>query len=109
MRPVDLARELGVSPKTVRQWLRDRYGRKAEEKYQRWDLTALQERAVRSRFESRRKRADSREHMLVTSVAFPAKQHAQLVRAAREGHTVMTQIVRLAVTEWLERRKHNDT
>jgi hypothetical protein len=109
MRPVDLAKELGVSPKTVRQWLRDRYGRTDTERYQRWDLTPTQERAVRTRFDARRTRADSREDMIVTSVAFPARLHAQLLRAAQQEHTVMTQVVRLAAMEWLERRKRNDT
>ncbi len=47
MRPVDLARELNIDPKQLRQWLRDHY---AHEHGTPWDLTPKQEAAARERF-----------------------------------------------------------
>ena len=53
---------------------------------------------------AKRKRAESREGMRVTTVALPEELHRRLAIAALEGRTVMTELVRQAVTEWLERR-----
>lgn len=55
--------------------------------------------------EGKRKRAESREGMRVTTVALPADQHRKLALAALEERTVMTELVRQAVTEWLERHE----
>jgi hypothetical protein len=103
--PEELARELGVSGKTIREWLRQEYPRTGETRYQRWQLSDTQVRAVRRRFETRRQRAESRDDMVVTTVALPARLHARLVRAARQESTVMTEIVRRAAVEWLKSRK----
>jgi len=47
MRPVDLASELNIDAKPLRQWLRDHY---AHEHGTPWDLTPEQEAAARGRF-----------------------------------------------------------
>ncbi len=49
MRAVDLAHQLGVDPKRLRQWLRDNY---AHEHNAPWILSVEQERAARARFGS---------------------------------------------------------
>ncbi len=51
-----------------------------------------------------RKRAESREGMVVTTVALEEKLHRRLAIAAVEEKTVMTEVVRQAVREWLDRR-----
>lgn len=51
--PPELARELGIDAKTLRQWLRDTFTRTAHEKNARWHLTPEQVRAARGRFASR--------------------------------------------------------
>ena len=56
--------------------------------------------------DAKRKRAESRKGMRVTTVALPEELHRRLAIAALEGRTVMTELVRQAVTEWLERREH---
>lgn len=48
--PEDLARELGVPGKTIRDWLRNEYPRTPAETHQRWLLTDEQAAAVRGRF-----------------------------------------------------------
>jgi hypothetical protein len=53
----------------------------------------------------KRQRAESREGMMVTTVALEREVHRRLAIAAIEGHTVMTELVRQAVGEWLERRE----
>ena len=53
----------------------------------------------------KRKRAESRESMVVTTVALEREVHRRLAIAAIEGHTVMTELVRQAIGEWLERRE----
>lgn len=53
----------------------------------------------------KRKRADTREGMVVTTVALSEEVHQRLAIAALEGRTVMTELVRQAVAEWLERRE----
>ncbi len=105
MQPKDLAKELGYSAKTIREWLRGKHMGKEHTRYERWDLTEAQVKAVRQRFATRRQRAESRENMVVTTVALPERLHAQLVRAAREEHTVMTEIVRRAAIDWLKQRR----
>lgn len=52
----------------------------------------------------KRIRADSREGMRVTTVALRDDMHRRLAIAAIEESTVMTEIVRRALREWLERR-----
>jgi predicted transcriptional regulator len=42
--------------------------------------------------------------MTVTTVALPERVHRRLTAAAAEEHTVMTELVRQAVDEWLKRR-----
>jgi hypothetical protein len=104
MRPDDLARELGVSGKTIRAWLRERYPRSVDESHAPWHLTTAQERALRERFAGRRKRAETREDMVVTTVALPEQLHARLSRVARRESLALTEAVRQAVAEWLSRR-----
>lgn len=48
--PEDLARELGVPGKTIRDWLRAEYPRTPSEAHQRWHLTPDQAAAVRRQF-----------------------------------------------------------
>lgn len=51
----------------------------------------------------KRTRAESREGMRVTTVALSDRDHRRLAIAALEGRTVMTELVRQAVGEWLVR------
>lgn len=104
MQPEELALELGVSGKTIRKWLREKYPRSATDRYARWILSRAQERAVRERFASRRQRAESRDRMIVTTIALPERMHARLTRVARQELLALTEAVRQAVSEWLERR-----
>lgn len=53
---------------------------------------------------AKRVRAESREGMRVTTVALQEDMHRRLAIAAIEESTVMTEIVRRAVGEWLDRR-----
>jgi predicted site-specific integrase-resolvase len=103
MRPEDLAAEMGISAKTLRGWLRKRYPRPASQKHKPWHLSPAQVDAARRRFSVRRRRAESRKGMIVTTVAFSKQQHRGLVRAAKESMTVLTEIVRQAVDAWLKR------
>ena len=50
MEPEDLARELGMSAKSLRAWLRATYPRPAAMHYQRWHLSSDQVAAARERF-----------------------------------------------------------
>ena len=52
----------------------------------------------------KRNQAKSREGMIVTTIALRRGVHRRLSIAAIEEHTVMTEIVRQAVDEWLARR-----
>lgn len=54
---------------------------------------------------SKRQRAASREGMVVTTIALPDDVHRALAIAAIEERTVMTELVRQAVQEWLKRRE----
>ncbi len=105
MRPEELADELGVSGKTVRNWLREQFPRSPADRYARWNLTPAQERAVRARFAGRPRRAESREEMVVTTIALPVRMHARLVKAARSELLALTEAVRQAVSEWLDRKR----
>lgn len=103
MRPEDLAPELEISAKHLRGWLRKQYPRPADMKHQPWNLTEAQVRAARAHFASGPRRAESRDEMRVTTVALPERIHAQLSKAAQQRGTVMTELVRQAVAEWLQR------
>lgn len=48
--PLELSRELGVSDRAIRQWLRDALPRPEVEKHSRWQLTPAQVAMVRERF-----------------------------------------------------------
>ena len=52
-----------------------------------------------------KRRADSREGMVVTTVALPAELHHHLAIAALEDGAASAELIRVAVREWLERRK----
>ena len=52
----------------------------------------------------RKQRAESRKDMLVTTVALERDLHRKLSIAALEENAAMTELVRRAVEEWLERR-----
>ena len=54
---------------------------------------------------TKRQRAESREGMIVTTIALPEDVHRALAIAAIEERTVMTELVRQAVQEWLKRRE----
>ncbi len=56
---------------------------------------------------SKRVRATSREGMKVTTVALPHDVHRRLAIAALERNTVLTGLVREAVTEWLNRHERS--
>jgi hypothetical protein len=60
---------------------------------------------VESMNKHKRQRADSRQDMVVTTVALPRALHARLRKLAVDEGTVLTQYVREALQEWLERRK----
>jgi len=53
---------------------------------------------------AKRVRAESREGMRVTTVALKEGMHRRLAIAAIEESTVMTELVRRALAEWLDRR-----
>lgn len=53
---------------------------------------------------AKRVRAESREGMRVTTVALEEDMHRRLAIAAIEESTVMTELVRRALGEWLDRR-----
>jgi len=57
--PRKLARELGVSPKTVREVLRRRYGTLAERQLTRWELTREQADMVRAELGGRQGNGDN--------------------------------------------------
>jgi predicted HicB family RNase H-like nuclease len=51
-----------------------------------------------------KKRADSRKNMTVTTVAFDNELHRRLALAALDEGAAITELVRQAVTEWLDAR-----
>lgn len=103
MRPEDLAPQLGISAKHLRSWLRKTYPRPLEMKHQPWNMTEAQVRSARGRFEGGPRRAESREDMRVTSVALPSTTHERLSETAQRLETPMTELVRIAVADWLKR------
>lgn len=52
-----------------------------------------------------KKRAASREGMVVTTVALPPNLHRRLVLAALEENAASAELIRQAVQEYLDRRK----
>ena len=56
-----------------------------------------------------RKRATSREGMVVTSVALDQQLHRRLAIAGVEDNTAITEILRQAAREWLDRRDRERT
>jgi predicted transcriptional regulator len=52
-----------------------------------------------------KKRAESREGMTVTTVALPRDLYRRLAVAAIEENAAVTELVRQAVAEWLDRRR----
>ncbi len=52
-----------------------------------------------------KKRAESREGMVITTVALENDLHRKLAIAAIEESAAITEIVRQAVSEWLNRRE----
>ena len=51
-----------------------------------------------------KRRAPSREGMIVTTIALAPDLHQRLARAALEDNAALTELVREAVQGWLERR-----
>ena len=51
-----------------------------------------------------KKRAESRKGMVVTTVAFDPELHRRLAIAAVEDNAALTELVRVAVRAWLDRR-----
>ena len=47
--------------------------------------------------------------MRVTTIALPIEMHRRLVVAALDRRTVLTELVRQAVTEWFERHDPSDS
>ena len=54
--------------------------------------------------ETKRKRAATREGMTVTTIALPDEMHRRLAHLALDRRTVLTELVRQALAEWLERQ-----
>jgi len=52
----------------------------------------------------KKKRAQSREGMVITSVALDQELHRRLAIAAVEDNAAITELIREAVREWLDRR-----
>lgn len=52
-----------------------------------------------------KRRAESREGMIVMSVALPRKLHRELAIAALDEHAASNELMRLAIREYLNRRK----
>jgi len=52
-----------------------------------------------------KRRADSREGMVVTTVALERELHRRLAIAAVEDNAAMTELIRQAIREWLDRRE----
>lgn len=52
-----------------------------------------------------KRRADSRQGMVVTTVALPPDLHRALAIAALEEGAASAELIREAVREWLKRRK----
>jgi hypothetical protein len=86
-RPNDLATELGISPKTLRGWLRRRYPRSATAQGTNWSLTSDQVRAVRDHFGGMRRFARGRPS--ASPGAAPATTRAPRSRADSDEEYVI--------------------
>ena len=53
---------------------------------------------------AKRIRAATRKGMIVTTVALPEDLHRRLALAGLEERIVLTELVRLALVDWLDRR-----
>jgi len=53
-----------------------------------------------------KRRAESREGMVVTTLAMPSLLHRRLMIAALEENAAAVEIIRQAVSEFLDRREH---
>ncbi len=51
-----------------------------------------------------KRRAESRKEMVITTVALDRKLHRRLAIAAIEENAAITEVVRQALGEWLDRR-----
>ena len=51
-----------------------------------------------------RRRAETREGMVTTTIALPRELHQKLAIAAIEDNAAITELARNAISEWLERR-----
>lgn len=105
MTPDELARELGISGKHLRAWLREQYPRTEEMKNKPWNLTAAHESAARRRFATRHLRAETREGMVVTTVALPEAMYLRLGSISRKSRTAIAELIRVAVRLWLGSHK----
>ncbi len=52
----------------------------------------------------KKKRAESREGHITTTVSFPEELHRRLAIAALEDRIAIVEIIRQAVSEWLDER-----
>jgi predicted DNA-binding protein len=52
-----------------------------------------------------KRRAESREGMIVTTLALPPELHKRLAVAAIEDGAASAELIREAIAEWLARRK----
>lgn len=98
MKPETLARELGISGKTLRAWLRRRYPRSATARYQRWQLSDAQVEAARRRFPQRWTRAESRRGMVTTTATFPTALHRRLRGGAAAQRIPLAELLRRIAT-----------
>jgi hypothetical protein len=57
--------------------------------------------------ETKRKRAESREGMRVTTIALTEEMHRKLAVLAIDRRTVLTELVREALAQWLSRQGRN--
>jgi len=51
-----------------------------------------------------KRKAESREGMIVTTVALPPDLHRQLMLAALDENAASAELIREAIREWLDRR-----
>ena len=54
-----------------------------------------------------KRRAESREGMIVTTIALPPELHKRLAIAAIEDGAAGAELIREAIKEWLDRRKRS--
>ncbi len=52
-----------------------------------------------------KRKAESREGMIITTVALPPELHRRLVLAALDENAAAAELIRQAVQEWLDRRE----